>query len=469
VSCQSVLRLAGPAGTNAPAFMSSAVSAGGFGPSELRAAYGLTRASATRGRHETIAVVDAYRDPSAARDLASYRRHFHLGACTTSSGCLRIVNQKGNPRPLPRANADWAVEQSLDLDMVSAICPHCRILLVQAKWATRRSLGIAEDTAVAMGARFVSNSWSGTEQRGQWIYNHYFNHPGVAIVVASGDSGYGTTYPADLQYVTSVGGTALTRRASGSRPWTETAWGGTQAGEQGTGSGCSRRTAKPSWQLQPVDVTGCADRTENDVAAVADPATGVAVYDSYQTQGTWAMLGGTSAATPVITAIYALAGRPARRSYPASYPYQHPGHFHDVTAGDDGTCPAASGYLCHAERGYDGPTGLGTPRGIWGFARSGTDPVTVVDPGAQHARAGGTVRVKITGLDTRAARATLAYAATGLPPGLAVRPVARSSNAVVTGTIAASVAAGTTFHVVVTATDPGTRHSAATRFTIVVR
>jgi subtilase family serine protease len=451
------------------AFAASAGPSAGYGPAALRAAYGLTRAARTRGRHETIAVVDAYRDPHAARDLARYRSHYHLGPCTTASGCLRIVNQAGKRSPLPRADADWAVEESLDLDMVSAICPHCRILLVEARSPTPASLGIAENTAVAMGARFVSNSWSGTEGPGQSATNHYFNHPGAAIVFASGDSGYGTSYPADLQYVTSVGGTSLLRRPSGSRAWTEAAWGSAAAAAEGTGSGCSPRTAKPSWQRAPVDVGpgGCQTRTENDVAAVADPATGVAVYDTYRTHGTWAVLGGTSAATPIITAAYALAGNPARRSYPVSYLYQHPARFHDVTAGADGVCPAASSYLCHGTAGYDGPTGLGTPSGTYGLSRHRTDPVTVIDPGTKRT-SGGAFRLTITGLDTRAG-ATLSYAATGLPPGLSVHSARGSSNGLVTGTIPATVTPGTSFHVVVTATDRATHASASTRFVIQVR
>jgi len=183
LECQAVYvaarRGSAPAASVSPgaAFAASAGPSAGYGPAGLRAAYGLTRAARTRGRHETIAVVDAYRDPHAARDLARYRSHYHLGACTTASGCLRIVNQAGKRSPLPRADADWAVEESLDLDMVSAICPHCRILLVEARSPTPASLGIAENTAVAMGARFVSNSWSGTEGPGQSATNHYFNHP----------------------------------------------------------------------------------------------------------------------------------------------------------------------------------------------------------------------------------------------------------------------------------------------------
>jgi hypothetical protein len=354
--------------------------------------------------------------------------------------------------------------------MVSAICPRCRLLLVEASHPTNASLGRAEAAAVTAGARFVSNSWSGSVSRRQWIYNHYFNHPGVAVVFASGDSGYGPVYPADLPFVTSVGGTTLRFRPSGTRAWTETVWGSTiPAVTGGTGSGCSPYTAKPSWQDQPVDTGpgGCPTRTQNDVSAVADPATGVAVYDSYQTHGTWAQIGGTSAAAPIITGVYALAGYPAPRSYPASYLYQHAAFFHDVTAGVNGRCPAASAYLCHGEPGYDGPSGLGTPAGTRGFSRLGTSPVTLVDPGSKRVAAGAAWRLPITGLDTRSATRPLAWSADGLPPGLSVAAVPGSTNGVISGTVPGTVPPGTVYEAVVTGAAAGA--SGVTQFTITVR
>jgi hypothetical protein len=470
MECQSVFRLAGQ-DRNAPAFVSAAAAVPGFGPSSLRSAYGLAKNAARKGRGETVAIVDAFRDPDAASNLASYRSHFGLGACTTSSGCLRIVNQAGKSSPLPAASFSWAVEESLDLDMVSAICPRCRLLLIEAKSSTTPSLGVAEDTAVRLGARFVSNSWSGTEFPGQGAFNHYFNHPGDAIVFSSGDAGYGPVYPADLQYVTSVGGTALRHKPSGSRSWTETVWGSTDpAVTGGTGSGCSTLTAKPSWQRKPVDIAagGCANRTENDVSADASPATGVAIFDTYRTHGTWAELGGTSAATPIISAAYALAGYPARRSYPSSYPYQHPARFHDVKSGVNGKCPAGS-YLCHGKDGYDAPTGVGTPNGSYGFSSHGTDPVVLLDPGAKSASAGAAYSLTLTGLDTRSASAALAYTATGLPAGLSVRAIAGSAKGKVTGTVSAAITAGTVFHIVVTATDRTSGRKGVTRFALTVK
>jgi hypothetical protein len=470
LECQAVYHLAGPSAA-AKAFVPDVSAVPGYGPASLRSAYGLTAAMTRRGAGETVAVVDAYADPHAASDLAAYRRHFGLPACTTASGCLRIINQNGKAHPLPKANIGWAVEESLDLDMVSATCSRCKLVLVESNAPTNASLGRAEEAAVKAGARFVSNSWSGTESRGQWIYNHYFNHPGDAIVFAAGDSGYGTVYPADLQFVTAVGGTTLRHKKSAGRAWTEAAWGSTDpAVTGGTGSGCSPFTAKPSWQRKPVDLApgGCPNRTENDVSAVANPATGVAVYDTYQTHGTWAQLGGTSAAAPIITGIYALAGYPAPRTYPASYPYQHPAHIFDVTTGVNGVCPAASAYLCHGEVGYDGPTGLGTPDGTYEFSSSGTKAVTLLDPGNKAVRAGAAYSLAIIGLDARPKVKSLTYTAAGLPAGLSVRAVAGTTHGMITGTVSAGIAPGTVFSVVVTGTDHVTKASGVTRFTITV-
>ncbi len=462
MACQSIIRIRAGA---VPAAAAGAVA--GYSPASLRGAYRLAAAAARNGRGRTVAVVDAYSDPRAAADLAAYRAHFRLGPCTTASRCLRIVNQFGNPRRLPAADRGWAAEESLDLDMVSAICPRCRILLVEARSASIADLGTAEDTAIAMGARYVSNSWSGPEFTGQDAFDRYFNHPGVAISVASGDFGYGTAYPADLQYVTSVGGTSL-HRSRNRRGWSEQAWG--SPGADGTGSGCSPLEAKPSWQRADATFTdpakGCVNRTENDVSAVANPYTGVAVYDSYPPQGLrkgWNELGGTSAATPIITAVYALAGVPRRATYPAEYPYLRPGHLFDITSGANGTCPAAQRYLCHAVRGYDGPTGLGTPDGTAAFTAGTAPRVTLLDPGTLDRPAGGAFSQRIIGLDTRGARIPLRYAAAGLPAGLSIAALPRSNDALITGTLPAQPG---TYHVTVIARD-GTA-TGLTHFAIVV-
>nr|WP_229759024.1 peptidase S8 [Peterkaempfera bronchialis] len=338
----------------------TAATPSGYGPSDLQAAYGLATAAASKGTGQTIAIVDAYDDPSAESNLATYRAQYGLPACTTANGCFKKVSQTGSTTSLPSADAGWAEEISLDLDMASAICPNCKILLVEAKSASMANLGTAVNEAVTLGAKYVSNSYGGSESSSDTSYDSsYFNHPGVAITVSAGDSAYGAEYPAASRYVTAVGGTALTRDSS-SRGWTEKVW--KTNSTEGTGSGCSKYDAKPSWQTD----TGCTKRTISDVSAVADPATGVAVYDTYGGDPGWMVFGGTSASSPIIAAVYALAGPPSSGSTPASFPYAHTTALNDVTTGSNGSCSPA--YLCTAGPGYDGPTGLGTPNGTTAFA-----------------------------------------------------------------------------------------------------
>ncbi|MEV7121765.1 S53 family peptidase [Kitasatospora griseola] len=327
---------------------------GGYGPADLLDAYGLP---ADGGAGATIAVVDAYDDPNAEADLGVYRSHYGLPSCTTDSGCFRKTDQRGGSR-LPRTDSAWAGETALDLAMVSAIAPRAHLILVEADSAGMSDLGAAVNTAVGLGAKFVSISWGGPESVNSATYDsRYFDHPGVAIAVASGDGGYGVIFPASSPHVTAVGGTSLRTDAS-LRGWTENVWSTTSS--EGTGSGCSARLAKPTWQKD----TGCTRRTVADVAAVADPETGVAVYQSFGGSG-WYTYGGTSAAAPIITAAYALAGAPPAGSNPASFPYAHPAALNDVVTGSTSTCRPA--YLCTAGPGYDGPTGLGTPNGVGAF------------------------------------------------------------------------------------------------------
>ena len=334
----------------------------GYGPAQIQSAYGLT---GRRSGGRTVAIVDAYDDPRAEADLATFRRTYHLPACTTANGCFRKVNQVGRRAPLPAGDYGWAEEISLDLDTVSSACPDCRILLVEATSPDTGPLMTAVDSAVRLGAAAVSLSFGGSEDRTILAADRHLYHPGVAITASSGDDGYGVSWPASSRYVTAVGGTTL-RRTSGR--WTETAW-------SGAGSGCSKYEAKPAWQRD----RGCARRTVADVAADADPATGLAVYDTYNNcplaalcdgllsaglaQGLngWAQVGGTSLSSPIVAAVYALAGRKhtARTAYATS------SAFTDVRSGSNGSCGGS--YLCTAKPGYDGPTGVGTPRGLLGF------------------------------------------------------------------------------------------------------
>jgi hypothetical protein len=383
----------------------------GYGPSQLDSAYKL---SAAGGSGQTVAIVDAQNDPNAASDLAAYRAEYGLPACTVANGCFRQVNQNGATSPLPTNDTGWAGEESLDIDMVSAICPLCKIDLVEANSADNADLYQAENEAVALGAKFVSNSWGGSEYSGQTTDDSAFNHPGVAITVAAGDDGYGAEYPATSQYVTAVGGTSLST-ASNARGWTETAW-------NDGGSGCSAYDAKPTWQT--VSTGSCTRRAEADVSAVADPNTGVAVYQTYGAGG-WVVYGGTSVASPIIASVYALAGTPAAGSYPASYPYSQTASLFDVTSGSNGSCSPS--VLCTAGTGWDGPTGLGSPDGAAAFASGTPSAPTVSNPGTQTTGKG--IATSLT-MSASGGTAPYSWSATGLPAGLSIN----ATTGVISGT-----------------------------------
>jgi hypothetical protein len=380
--------------TDVPAakgLLTAALTPAGFGAGDLQGAYSLP---ADGGAGQTIAIVDAYDDPTAEQDLAVYRAQYGLPACTTANGCFQKVSQRGGT-DLPAADPGWAGEISLDLDMVSAAAPLAHILLVEGDSASFADLGASVDEAVALGAKYVSNSYgssydtspgSGELPEETTQLDAYYNHPGVAVVVSSGDSAYGVSYPASSQYVTSVGGTALVRDAGTARGWSESVW---HSGNGGGGSGCSVYEPKPAFQTDH----DCAMRSVADVSAVADPATGVSVYQTYGGPG-WSVYGGTSASAPIITGAYASAGNPTPGSYPNSYPYLTGGTgLNDVTTGSNGSCSPAS--LCTAGVGYDGPTGLGTPNGLVAF-RNGP-----------HAKISGSVTDASTGAPISGATVTV--------------------------------------------------------------
>jgi subtilase family serine protease len=338
--------------------VATAATPAGFGPADLWSAYALSpgTGSSWNWNGQTVAIVDAYDNPSAEADLAVYRAQFGLPPCTTSNGCFTKVNQTGGRR-MPRANAGWALESALDVQMVSAICPGCRILLVEASSSSFSNLATAVNQAAKMGANAISNSYGASEFGLEIFYESPYNQPGIAVTVSSGDSGYGVEFPASSRYVIAVGGTTLLR-ASNTRGWTETAW-------SGAGAGCSAYIPKPVWQTD----VGCGRRMVSDVSAVADPNTGVAVYDSYGYNGQkgWFVVGGTSVSSPIIAAVYGLAGNAATfaQNYASSLyaTGAAPGLF-DIVSGSDGSCGS---YLCNAVVGYDGPTGVGTPDGLGAF------------------------------------------------------------------------------------------------------
>jgi subtilase family serine protease len=425
----------------------------GYGPSQLQAAYNMTSASASDGSGRTIAIVDAYDDANAAGDLAAYRSAAGLPAVPS----FKKVNQNGATSPLPSAppsGDDWTVEESLDLDMASAMCPLCNIVLVEANDDSSDGLYIANNAAASL-AGYISNSWGGSDSSTDTSYDSsYFTHAsGIVTTVSAGDSDYGVSYPATSPKVVSVGGTAL-KTASNSRGWTESVW-NTTTGSEGTGSGCSSYESQPSWQTA-LGLSGCSGRIDNDVAADADPATGVAVYDTSNGNSGWNEVGGTSASSPMVAAMYALAGNAGAN--PADDAYTHTGNFYDVTSGNDGSCSPA--YLCTAETGYDGPTGIGTPNGIAGLqtgTSSGGNTVTVTNPGSQTGTVGSAVSLQVSATDSASGQ-TLSYSATGLPAGLSI-----SSSGLISGTPTTAA----TSSVTVTATDTtGASGSATFSWTI---
>ncbi|RAG85530.1 peptidase S8 [Streptacidiphilus pinicola] len=325
----------------------------GFGPADLQAAYKLP---STGGANQTVAIVDAGDDATAEADLAVYRSTYGLPACTTANGCFRKVNQTGASAPLPK-DQGWGIEIALDVDMVSAACPQCHILLVESDDAYSQNLAASVDTAVRLGATEVSNSYGATEGNGIQADARDYAHPGVAIFASSGDSGYGIPIvPAAYSSVIAVGGTSLTKDSS-ARGWSETAW-------YGAGAGCSAWIDKPAWQTDQ----DCPGRMTADVSADADPYTGPAVYATTDVgpSGGWTVVGGTSASSPFLAGVVAQAGNPAK--FPNASAFYAPSAaagLNDVVGGSDGSC--AGDYLCTAVPGYDGPTGLGTPNGLSAF------------------------------------------------------------------------------------------------------
>jgi len=319
----------------------------GYSPASLRSAYAITGSGSSS---TIVAIVDAYGYTNAEADLGVYRAQFGLPSCTTANGCFKKLNQQGQQGSYPAQNTGWAQESALDLDMASAMCPNCKIYLIEATSATFANLAAAENTAAATGAHAISNSYGGGES-GSQTYEPSYNHAGIAITVSSGDSGYGVQFPASSPHVTAVGGTHLVS-GGGTRGWTETVW-------SGAGSGCSALYTKPTWQHD----SGCSRRTVADVSAVADPATGVAVYGPVNARKSgWLVFGGTSVASPLIAGVYGVNGGSVTYG---SDPYNNTSALFDVTSGSNGSCGGS--YLCTAGPGYDGPSGLGTPNGSSAF------------------------------------------------------------------------------------------------------
>ncbi|HLK76666.1 MAG TPA: putative Ig domain-containing protein [Streptosporangiaceae bacterium] len=451
-----------------PAGAPAAIPAGtGYGPSQLQSAYNLTAASAADGSGTTVAVVDAFNDPTAAADLATYRSAAGLPALT--AGQFTVYNQNGQTSPLPATapvTDDWTLEESLDIDMVSAICPKCKIDLVEASSDSGNGLFVAEQTAATtLGAKYISNSWGGSETSSDTsMDSQYFGVSGVVYTASAGDSAYsaGVIYPATSPHVVGVGGTTL-NTSSNARGWTESVW--KTSSSEGTGSGCSAFEPTPSWQASISLITAaCSHRVDNDVAADADPNTGAAVYDTTNGNGGWNEVGGTSESSPIIAAVFALAGNNGNGGNNAAQSiYTHTANLNEVTASNNGTCtpPAQNAVLCTATGAantYNGPTGWGTPNGLTAFQTNGStggNTVTVTNPGNQTTAVGTAVSLQIHATDSASGQ-TLTYSATGLPAGLSINAS--------TGLISGTPTTASTNSVTVTAKDT-TNASGSASFT----
>jgi len=381
IRCHAQIRTFGPERRIAP----HAAAPIGLGPPDLQAAYAINPARIATTAKPTIAIVDAYGYPKLEADLAVYRQQYGLPPCTIANGCLKIVNQQGqttNLPPAPPTTDDWTIETALDVDMASAACPLCNLLVVQATDNTGDGLYIGQNTAASLGATVISDSWGGPEVPNQaQAYATqdmtYFNHPNVAIFVAAGDNGYndsivpvdaqgrptrptGPDYPATSRFTIAVGATRLVRDATTTRGWRETAWAVTQLQAGGIdltkgagGSACSLSSPKPAYQT----ASPCQFKATADIAAVGDPRTGVSVYNTNNTNPGWISVGGTSASAPFVAAIFAATGNGTQTS--GAFIAANAAKLWDVTSGTNGTCPQQ--LLCNAATGWDGPTGFGTP------------------------------------------------------------------------------------------------------------
>ena len=329
----------------------------GYGPAQFHGGYNVP---ATSANPATIAIVDAYDQPYMKADLDTYNKTFGLPffpSCTSTitTSCFMKVNQSGGTS-YPSVNSGWALETSLDVEVAHQMCQNCKLILVEANSSSYSNLMAAVDRARLLGATVISNSYGSGEFSTETSYDSHFNYPGVAFLFSSGDSGYGSSYPAGSKYVTAVGGTSLTLNAANN--WqSESVW-------SGSGSGCSLYETKPVFQTDP----SCKNRSIADVSADADPNTGAAVYDSvrYQWVKGWFQVGGTSLSAPLLAGIYGLANNVGAGSANAFIysNYNYTTNLHDITTGNNGSC---STYLCKAAAGYDGPSGLGSPIGLGAF------------------------------------------------------------------------------------------------------
>ena len=511
---------AGTAGVSAYELGAGAASkgpAGGLTPADLASAYAFS--PSVGGAGQTVAIVDAYDDPKIEEDLGTFDGEYGLPACTTANGCFEKVNQTGSTTPLPPEDeVGWSVEMSLDVETVHSVCSTCKILLVESDSESLADLAASVNEAVSLGATEVSNSYGALETEMGEAEQAAYNHPGVVIAASAGDSGYLNwddvaelleapgvpDAPASLPSVVAVGGTSLKLKANGARK-SEAVWNdsGLPSGRgfkqfSATGGGCSTLSTAPSWQQGAAGWASAAcgtKRLDNDISAVADPYTGFDIYDSYVyepefTPG-WLTVGGTSLSSPLVAALYGLAGGSHGISYPAATLYTHLGEassLYDVTAGGNGYCdgeaagpcgePAVNEELgdldcegttaCDAAPGFDGPSGVGAPNGLRAFnGPSQAKPTAVTDAASAVTATSAVLNATVNPNGGAVSACTFEYGPTtaygqSAPcsslPGSGTSPVAVS--AAITG-----LAAKTAYHFRIAATNPsGTSEGKAKKF-----
>lgn len=448
--------------------------AGGYTPGDLATAYGVNPAG---GANQTVAIVDWYGDPNIRSDLNTFDANYGLPAETSTS--FRVVNQNGAASPLPpppgAGDVNTSTEIALDVESVRGMCHRCKILLILANSPYNSDLAAAENTAASMGATEISNSFGEPEVGTDPNFQAAFNHPGIVITASTGDDGwYGwdiandrlgsasqPNIPAAYPTVTAVAGTSLALNPDGTRQ-SETVWNGNGPDDEhgftfyvslgASGGGCSLTFGAPRWQaaLPGFAAEGCnGKRQTGDVAADADPSPGFGIYNSADGTG-WETVGGTSLSSPLVAAMWALAGGAGGIAYPAQSLYlnsqAHPASAHDVTSGGNAFCGGDSlsncsavlkgetspptgnpngiglgvldcGYpynggagtlanrrQCNAGSGYDGPSGVGTPNGLGVFAPVPNGgvislaPSRLLDTRTSHpVAARGTLRLPVTG------------------------------------------------------------------------
>jgi len=360
-------------------------------PQQIRTAYALP---ATGAKRQTIAIVSAYNAPAAAADLSAFSKRFHLPACTSASHCFRVLNESGQPKPLPPADPTggmWVTESALGLEVAHGVCEDCSLILVEASSGSDADFSTAINSAAQAGANVIVTAFTAGESPLGSSFQSDYMHQHAVVVAAAGESpngGYGYTgavnFPSSVPGVVAVGGTQLNVSSAGAYR-SEQVW-------SDDVSGCSYLEPAPSWQASDAAAVGCGNlRSVADIAAMASPGVSVRISGIGVAGGPWYQATGTSVAAPIIGGVIALAGSQGFGESQMLYAHaaSDPGAFHDVRTGEDEHgCTSA---ICRGGPGYNGPTGLGTPFGLAAFLPSG-GALSARRPAIAVSGAGGALR-----------------------------------------------------------------------------